>query len=514
MLTKTFNSTLILCYTYQPVMASITDLSQELIFEIANYLRGDNQTLTSLGLVSRQFRGFAEEVSYTAITIQFTRPDSEKQFISNLVQTLIRRRDLAARTTVLTIRVARRQLKLRNHVLLEVEDDFTSTERYPTQEQNQLDEYLKSLEIALSNGSESNRSATEDFMSNWQRNILKGDQRTLVGVLLTLLPKLDTIHLSHAYSASLHEGNYPVHYFYGVNKFDRTPSELLSVLSNLRRNIKRLTVDHGVSRLLALGLENLKSLEITALDYDEDISIPSYSHLQELIVSDEYHVVYLDNKLAFFFEHLGCYSLTSLTYNCVFEEHHYVVDFNKLLNILAPLEETLEQLVVDVRNKRAKEIAEIKKKTIVPITSLKSLHKLRNLHIFQHALFAQRYSHPSFKPTPPAAVLPSSLTTLTIIWPTGKVFLWLENLYDDLAEFPNLKKIQLDCRPDFGKPARWFEAENHAVIDELRQAGIKVSFLDHGNPVIHKEEETDWWLHEDWFSIFDQALSVTGNLRV
>jgi hypothetical protein len=500
-------------------MAAITDLSQELILEIAKYFHGDNKTLGQLSLVSRQFRGPADEISYNAITVQLTGPNCKKHIIPKLVQTLLRRRDLAVRTTAVAIHLTCNSQEWRLDCIQE--DESTRTERYSTQERDQLDEHINGLEIALFSHLGSNQSEIENFMSNWQTRIFKGDQRTFVGVLFTLLPKLDTLHISHSYDWWRYYYTYPESHFYGVDDsithlaFGPVLPALLSLPSNFWNKIKRLTIDHGITTVLTLGLKSLQSLELTLLcdliDPSAWMTMPSYSHLEELTVFDRCYLSNIEHRLQFLFESLGCYNLLSFTYNCVSMTTDRVIDFNRLLNLLVPMKETLENLRIDICWIKSTPIRE---RTITPITSLKIFNKLKTLHIFQHAFLVRRYPHPNFEPMPPAAVLPSSLTTLTIIWPTGKVFLWLENLYDDLAEFPNLKKIQLDCRPDFGKPARWFEAENHAVIDGLRQAGIEVSFLDHGSSVIHKDKGTDWWLHEDWFSIFDSKVTSLddGNL--
>ncbi|KAF1951351.1 hypothetical protein CC80DRAFT_553467 [Byssothecium circinans] len=132
-------------------------------------------------------------------------------------------------------------------------------------------------------------------------------------------------------------------------------------------------------------------------------------------------------------------------------------------------------------------------KYINPLSTLSNFKQLKHLTIPQ-ALLIPRTHHsrsPQSKSNAPInEVLPPSLESLCIHFPEMNIREWLVELLRDRSSFPKLNKVVLQTSTGAGADYGILAWEDHAVWDELKQAGIQVTVEDMGEAKPEWDEGT------------------------
>lgn len=474
-------------------MATFTSLPAELLSNVAGAL--DIKELLSLSLVTREMRDIAQDVLYQDITLrpwgdpeQF--PRVPKTTI-RLIRTLLDRPDLAKKVRALELHTCTsRRLYSKEESYLEEKfsGGFCGDDEDTAALSEQCIKYLKSPQV-----SEDGSTSTE-----WHRMLQAYHQTAFAGVVLALLPRLETLK---AYVWETNQNQIsavdPLFRLFGLQLVDdqvlndptilstgQLPhvSQEVTLPSSLDarfHNVKYLFITGGNLTLLNLPFEKLEQLfvslvEATDTNFDEDThygsvisnntlqrKYPALSHLQ---VNSDWDALTMNGSpwaptcntmISRLIDNLSCVHLHTLGIflsNSPREEVTWtrqIGTFNALVNSSSTLT-NLEHLTIDYEEKFEPHYLY----RISAVTTFTQFTQLKRLEVLQAALIDCEWRKGR---TPIFTVLPSSLESLMIIQPNGKALEWIADLNKDLSPFPNLWDITLLCRPGGGgRSANWF----------------------------------------------------------
>jgi len=109
-----------------------------------------------------------------------------------------------------------------------------------------------------------------------------------------------------------------------------------------------------------------------------------------------------------------------------------------------------------------------------PDTGLAVFKSLKYLEVVENFLVSESFREKPEHAVKPKFILPSTIQTLTVFAPSGKLLSWLVELIDSASGSPALRQVELHCMSRWGRNATWFHKHGVEVFSELRKLHIHV----------------------------------------
>lgn len=340
----------------------------------------------------------------------------------------------------------------------------------------------------------------------WKTCLTKNVESAYAGVLLTLLPNLETLRFSVKELAKGPPCIEPLSALFG------NPAIALKHLQPLRDNISYIDVidigflrDVGFKHLKKLDLGNINSNMLARIQGPgtiksgitvEDLSISTSTYVAEVGDPD------LMLSLADLFGALGCTRLKSLKI-LLHDDGHFqcpALHFspNQLIEAIQPVSENLR--VLDISFEKHEDPVDMTwflDHCVHPAWTWDELTCLEYLRVPQHFLICDEEDIDS-EPKD----LSSSLKRLDILYPDKLILKWMKKLYRiESAHFPDLETICLECRADVSIRPKVFTKKPSDIWADLHGSGIECL-------IIEDLEEDPKNLHTLWENYIIQASDI------
>ncbi|PVI04019.1 hypothetical protein DM02DRAFT_586823 [Periconia macrospinosa] len=441
-------------------------LPTEILLQIAGYLGATKDQplrLQDLCRVSKKLLPIAQSELYANAYLPFTcgcHPCVNPAV--QLLRTLLQRPDLAAKVKALR---------------------FFATNQTITKLYKQKNFRLKSLrDECLWRLTEYGYTSKLD--NPWRRCLLNDVESAYVGVLLTLLPNLETLRFQVRETIQGYPSIEPLPAFFG------SPVSY-PMLANLQKTVKHVGIS-DIGFLRDTRFKTLKSLDLSYVDWQTLVrmqgphTIKSAKSIESLCISMSIYVMedYTNHgtglSLRSLLEALDCYNVKSLSIKLRDQGEPQgsgeIFDSGELMRSIGVVAARLEKLDIDCDTNQDDHDWEMFLLNCQdPILSFDKFPSLKQLRIPQQLLFTHDHEFGE-EVGVQLGELPEKLEHLEILYPDISILEWLED-FTRLEQYSrqrrSLKVLYLQCREDVMIESSAFTASPHPVWSKLPDYGVK-----------------------------------------